>query len=56
MKNRKIKHIRKILCGFLCTVIAVSPAVSASAAEYDEYGAPIVTATPTPVPHTEYYE
>lgn len=31
-------------------------AVSASAAEYDEYGAPIVTATPTPVPHTEYYE
>ena len=43
-------------CGFLCTVIAVSPAVSASAAEYDEYGAPIVTATPTPVPHTEYYE
>ena len=27
-----------------------------SAAEYDEYGAPIVTATPTPVPHTEYYE
>lgn len=56
MKNRKIKHIRKILCRFLCTVIAVSPAVSASAAEYDEYGAPIVTATPTPVPHTEYYE
>lgn len=56
MKNRKIKHIRKILCGFLCTVIAVSPAVSTSAAEYDEYGAPIVTATPTPVPHTEYYE
>ena len=56
MKNRKIKHIRKILCGFLCTVIAVSPAVSASAAEYDEYGATIVTATPTPVPHTEYYE
>lgn len=56
MKNRKIKHIRKILCGFLCTVIAVSPAVSASAAEYDEYGTPIVTATPTPVPHTEYYE
>ena len=56
MKNRKIKHIRKILCGFLCTVMAVSPAVSASAAEYDEYGAPIVTATPTPVPHTEYYE
>ena len=56
MKNRKIKHIRKILCGFLCTVIAVSPAVSASAAEYDEYGAPLVTATPTPVPHTEYYE
>lgn len=56
MKNRKIKHIRKILCGFLCTVIAVSPAVSASAAEYDEYGAPIVTATPTPVPHTEYYD
>lgn len=56
MKNRKIKHIRKILCGFLCTVIAVSPAVSASAAEYDEYGVPIVTATPTPVPHTEYYE
>ena len=56
MKNRKIKHIRKILCGFLCTVIAVSPTVSVSAAEYDEYGAPIVTATPTPVPHTEYYE
>lgn len=56
MKNRKIKHIRKILCGFLCTVMAVSPAVSASAAEYDEYGAPIITATPTPVPHTEYYD
>ena len=56
MKSRKIKHIRKILCGFLCTVIAVSPTVSVSAAEYDEYGAPIVTATPTPVPHTEYYE
>lgn len=36
--------------------MAVSPAVSASAAEYDEYGAPIVTATPTPVPHTEYYD
>ena len=40
MKSRKIKHIRKILCGFLCTVIAVSPTVSVSAAEYDEYGAP----------------
>lgn len=55
MKSKKIKGIRRMLCGFLCTVMVLTPSSSVFAA-YDETGAPIVTATPTPVPHTEYYE
>ena len=59
----KIKNItKKILCGVLASVMACSFPAAASASEessgyYDGYyeEAPIVTATPTPDPHTEYY-
>lgn len=59
----KIKNItKKILCGVLASVMACSfPAAAAASEEssgyYDGYyeEAPIVTATPTPDPHTEYY-
>lgn len=56
MKNTVIKCLKKSLCSLLCAVMAFAPASAVSAAEYDETGAPIVTATPTPVPHTEYYQ
>lgn len=56
MKNKIIKYLKKSLCGVLCTAMAFIPAASVFATEYDETGAPIVTATPTPDPHTEFYD
>lgn len=47
------KHLKKILCSVLSALMILLPVSTAYA--YDETGAPIVTATPTPVPHTEYY-
>lgn len=55
MKNKKIKYFKKTLCSLLCTVMAFVPVSYTTAAAYDETGAPIITATPTPIPHTEYY-
>ena len=64
MKNKALKHIKKGVCTILCAALAFGAAATAfhtpdtvQAAEYgyDEYGNPIVTATPTPDPHTEYY-
>lgn len=48
------KYFKKILCSVLSTLMILLPVSTAYA--YDETGAPIVTATPTPVPHTEYYD
>lgn len=56
MKNKIIKYLKKSLCGVLCTAMAFIPTASVFATEYDETGAPIVTATPTPDPHTEFYD
>lgn len=52
--NIKKKHLlRRILTGILCSAIIVTQAIPVFAT--DEYGAPLVTATPTPDPHTAYY-
>jgi len=56
MKNKIIKYLKKSLCGVLCTAMAFIPTASVFATEYDETGTPIVTATPTPDPHTEFYD
>ena len=42
-----------MLTGVLCSAILITQAVPVFAT--DEYGAPLVTATPTPDPHTAYY-
>lgn len=55
MKNKIIKCLKKSVCGILCAAMTFTPASSVFAAGYDETGAPIVTATPTPDPHTEFY-
>lgn len=55
MKNKIIKCLKKSVCGILCAAMAFLPASSVFATSYDETGAPIVTATPTPDPHTEFY-
>ena len=55
MKNKIIKCLKKSVCGILCAAMAFLPASSVFATGYDETGAPIVTATPTPDPHTEFY-
>ena len=52
--NIKKKHLlRRILTGILCSAVIVTQAIPVFAT--DEYGAPLVTATPTPDPHTAYY-
>ena len=55
MKNKIIKCLKKSVCDILCAAMAFLPASSVFATGYDETGAPIVTATPTPDPHTEFY-
>lgn len=53
--NIKKKHfLRRLLTGVLCSAVIVTQAVPVFAT--DEYGAPLVTATPTPDPHTPYYK
>ena len=47
------KYLKKILCSVLSTLMFLLPVSTVYA--YDETGAPIVTATPTPDPHTEFY-
>lgn len=47
------KFFKQVFCSVLTTLMILIPISTAYA--YDETGAPIVTATPTPVPHTEYY-
>ena len=47
------KTLRRLLTGTLCSAILITQAVPVFAT--DEYGAPLVTATPTPDPHTAYY-
>ena len=53
--NIKKKHfLRRLLTGVLCSAVIITQAVPVFAT--DEYGAPLVTATPTPDPHTPYYK
>ena len=52
--NIKKHFLRQILTGVLCSAVIITQAVPVFAT--DEYGAPLVTATPTPDPHTPYYK
>ncbi|MBU5482107.1 D-alanyl-D-alanine carboxypeptidase family protein [Blautia sp. MSJ-19] len=54
MNIKKKQFFRRILTGVLCSAVIVTQAVPVFAT--DEYGAPLVTATPTPDPHTAYYK
>ena len=56
MKIKKKNIFRRVFCGFIAAAVLFSSS-PAMAAEYEDYyeEAPIVTATPTPDPHTEYY-
>ena len=55
LKNRKQK-LRKALCGFLCIgLLVMQPGVVSASENTDNTAVPTVTATPTPVPHTEAY-
>lgn len=56
MKIKKKIIFRRVFCGFIAAAVLFSSS-PAMAAEYENYyeEAPIVTATPTPNPHTEYY-
>lgn len=47
------KTLRCLLTGTLCSTVFIVQAVPVFAT--DSYGAPLVTATPTPNPHTAYY-
>lgn len=47
------KYLKKILCSVLSTLMFLLPV--STVYTYDETGAPVVTATPTPDPHTEFY-
>lgn len=52
--NIKKKHFfRRIVTGVLCAAVVITQAVPVLAT--DQTGAPLVTATPTPNPHTAYY-
>ena len=52
--NIKKHFLRQLLTGVLCSAVIITQAVPVFAT--DEYGAPLVTATPTPDPHTAYYK
>ena len=52
--NIKKHFLRRLLTGVLCSAVIVTQAVPVFAT--DEYGAPLVTATPTPDPYTPYYK
>ena len=55
LKNKKQK-LRKVLCGFLCIgLLVMRPGMVSASENTDNTAAPTVTATPTPVPHTEAY-
>lgn len=51
--NIKKHFFRRLLAGVLCSAMLFSQAVPVLAT--DEYGAPLVTATPTPDLHTAFY-
>lgn len=53
MNIKKKKFFRHFLAGILSTALLVTQAVPILAT--DDHGAPLVTATPTPDPHTSYY-
>ena len=57
MKIKKKNIIRRVFCGFIAAAVLFSSPSFTLAAEDGNYyqEAPIVTATPTPEPHTEYY-
>ena len=56
MKKYRNHFIKKTLCGFMAAVMVFALPSSAQAAEEGSYqDAPVVTATPTPNPHTQYY-
>ena len=55
IKNKKQK-LQKILCGFLCVgILLMQPGAAFASENTDKAAAPTVTATPTPIPHTEAY-
>lgn len=54
MNIKKKQFFRRILTSVLCSAVIITQAVPVFAT--DEYGAPLVTATPTPDPHTPYYK
>ena len=52
--NIKKKHFfRQVVTGVLCAAVVITQTVPVLAT--DQTGAPLVTATPTPNPHTAYY-
>ena len=56
MKKYRNHFIKKTLCGFMAAVMVFALPSSALAAEDGSYqNAPVITATPTPDPHTQYY-
>ena len=56
MKRYRKKIVKKILCSFMAVITVFSLPAAAQAAEDGTYQeTPIVTATPTPNPHTQYY-
>ena len=56
MKKYRNHFIKKTLCGFMAAVMVFDLQTSALAAEDGSYqNAPVITATPTPDPHTQYY-
>lgn len=53
MNIKKKYFFKRLLAGFACAAVICTQTVPVLAT--DEYGAPLVTATPTPDPHTPYY-
>lgn len=57
MKLYKKYYLKKVVCGFVAAIMFFTLPAAANAAETDTaQDVPIVTATPTPNPHTQYYE
>lgn len=52
--NIKKNFLRRLFAGVLCSTLLITQTVPVFAT--DSYGNPIVTATPTPDPHTAYYK
>lgn len=56
MKKKRMNTMRRCISGLLCLGLLFSQPVFIHAEEtYSEESEPVVTATPTPIPHTEFY-